>query len=908
MCFVGLEEENNIMLPNEPADEPLAQKIVAYKTGAEENEGTENDTEIQLDDDGNPIYTQNSLEDTNEIENSSKQEDGEEISEKFFSHTSTPAEIEEISAIPHIFGTVSSPDDSIIPEIQMHLDTTSNISESTSINSEEVVSKGQIELNSGNSISSKTVSDLEHTSETEAYQGNEINMENNNNGVQRTFAAENLTTQANRLVDQYAVNIDRRNVGHDMIDSQDNVSQQLREQAESTDNLEETFAPNTNALTEKVVETLDQTSNSSNDLLSSITLPAGNHQVNEDLIKEDGSKEDLELVNADERKLNVPDDVAKEIRTSDNHEPIGPLDKQHDNQNKQDLTKEFPPFLDESTERLEEQLSPITNYQKMSMYAFNENMKEATKLVDESTERMEDQLSPITNDQKMHTYASIEDMTEEDSTLVDISRGHSENQHVSLANDHHEETVKPLEKEPYYAEDIFSDHSKEHHNNIFNSHSDKKNEKSWYDRMGESVHEVLLNAQSTYTSFFSGSDELTGEQCERNIDDGGGNHGFCSQHQLNELPTKLADGNYAEFVQNFTTELIKNSDLKILLLLEVVGILIIIFGHHFFVNRRTENALVSKLNATERRLFTTEKECSIAKSEVFEKRKVLDGIADKSFGTDDMIKQLEGEKAELREQIYALEKELEAAAEAGLELNKMVAELLSSNQNGSDSIINSVEELQQQLNDQEATSIYINNLLAEKSRENSELKVALSETNKTFGCRIDELMHENKLLCEQKESAKIEMANVIQALKFDLEEKMNEITQMKEDYSTLEKKYDEVLEKWQSSSAQAEALKMALSQIEHVGVDKIKSIQDMADANAKYLAAEKGNKFMKECLSNETDMRKRLQSQVKELTTEISQLRSTVSQNEKEKLEALTRLDVLSSYFKEKETQLQRLE
>ena len=44
--------------------------------------------------------------------------------------------------------------------------------------------------------------------------------------------------------------------------------------------------------------------------------------------------------------------------------------------------------------------------------------------------------------------------------------------------------------------------------------------------------------------------------------------------------------------------------------------------------------------------------------------------------------------------------ELENAAEAGLELNKMVSELLSS-QSGSDSIISSVEELQKQLNEQQ---------------------------------------------------------------------------------------------------------------------------------------------------------------------------------------------------------------
>ena len=56
-------------------------------------------------------------------------------------------------------------------------------------------------------------------------------------------------------------------------------------------------------------------------------------------------------------------------------------------------------------------------------------------------------------------------------------------------------------------------------------------------------------------------------------------------------------------------------------------------------------------------------------------------------------------------QFFVYFQELENAAEAGLELNKMVSELLSS-QSGSDSIISSVEELQKQLNEQQGDIEY----------------------------------------------------------------------------------------------------------------------------------------------------------------------------------------------------------
>lgn len=50
----------------------------------------------------------------------------------------------------------------------------------------------------------------------------------------------------------------------------------------------------------------------------------------------------------------------------------------------------------------------------------------------------------------------------------------------------------------------------------------------------------------------------------------------------------------------------------------------------------------------------------------------------------------------------ALEKELEVATEAGLELNHMLSEFLSA-QHGSDTVMKSVEQLQKQLDSQQTT-------------------------------------------------------------------------------------------------------------------------------------------------------------------------------------------------------------
>lgn len=71
----------------------------------------------------------------------------------------------------------------------------------------------------------------------------------------------------------------------------------------------------------------------------------------------------------------------------------------------------------------------------------------------------------------------------------------------------------------------------------------------------------------------------------------------------------------------------------------------------------------------------------------------------------------------------ALEKELEVATEAGLELNRMLSEFLST-QHGSDTVMKSVEQLQKQLDSQQTT---ITTMTASLNTKNLEV---LSHGNK----------------------------------------------------------------------------------------------------------------------------------------------------------------------------------
>lgn len=368
---------------------------------------------------------------------------------------------------------------------------------------------------------------------------------------------------------------------------------------------------------------------------------------------------------------------------------------------------------------------------------------------------------------------------------------------------------------------------------------------------------------------------------------------------------------YSNYVDEFLARVITMTDLVILLILTASAILIFIFGHYFLTNHNKEIMLLSKLNALERKLLTSKKECALAKVERNEIQLKLNTVANKSFGANDMVKQHEKEKNELFEQISALESELEAAAEAGLELNKMVAELLS-NQNGSDSIINTVQELQHQLNEQEAATIYINNLLAEKSRENSELQVILADTNKQFGAEIQELINENKKIEMDKEIAETRLKELEENMialeirfRHENELKLNEISNFKEECVLMKTKYDEVYSKWQ-------AMKDALEKLEGSngpgGMNRrdVIKIIEITEANAKYLAKVKESESLRDQLEAEVEKNKCTHDQLNKINTDINCLRDQFNRSEKDKLEAQTRLEVLSTYFKEKESQLEK--
>lgn len=239
----------------------------------------------------------------------------------------------------------------------------------------------------------------------------------------------------------------------------------------------------------------------------------------------------------------------------------------------------------------------------------------------------------------------------------------------------------------------------------------------------------------------------------------------------------------------------------------------------------------------------------------------------------------------------------------------MVTELLN-NQSGSDSIISSVEEMQHQLNEQEATTESINILLAEKNRENSELQMKLSDINGKFDNELEEVLKQNELLVSEKEALELQLTERLNQLEDELKQvqfdKSSKLDSLSKELHEYKQKYDEVRVANQSSEAKVQTLEDVLKKLKKGNPDDLNELMDATNTKAHLLALTKEKERLSDKLEGELDARKLLEDHVKVVSEEVASLRQGFNQAEKDKLEAQTRLEVLSTYFKEKETQLQK--
>lgn len=388
-----------------------------------------------------------------------------------------------------------------------------------------------------------------------------------------------------------------------------------------------------------------------------------------------------------------------------------------------------------------------------------------------------------------------------------------------------------------------------------------------------------------------------------------------SDHKEESFYEKITSNMFSEGISTDFNELY-----TLIAVLSVTGATVVIFlwGYIFIDKRRRETPLVARVNELEKQLLLTTKENTMLRNKLEESPDLdqLDGVTSEEL--ESLREELLGAmvvRQALEDQIQTLEKELENSTEVGLELNRMLSEILSS-QNGSDTLIANVEQLQRQLVEQQSTINSLNETLNEKDTENHELQLEMEICNRKvvdLQSELDKMVLNMLKVEEEKENLQSKLEGKLVALREDLESlsknTANEQTKYLDEIKMLTNKCNELRRSLDVKINEYNLLKEGLKEVKgaKVDIEAVKSLVDMSSLKAELQQLQRDNKTLAEHLKIEEQNKYTLQSRVDTMVEELNVVRSKYDDADREKLEAQTKLEVLSNYFTEREAQLQKL-
>ncbi|XP_037961143.1 transport and Golgi organization protein 1 [Teleopsis dalmanni] len=604
-----------------------------------------------------------------------------------------------------------------------------------------------------------------------------------------------------------------------------------------------------------------------------------------------------------------------------------------------DFNTEVPSLSPEVLNKYEESTTEIPAHQNIDQNVheyMNANNQYSSEVINTSEEKLVQSSSETFEKQTDHNLDhaphpkeyqvvsppnEIEELIPEsvetvDSTPIEVSTNLNSNENNLLKND------LSNERQIYSSDPISSTSNPKHDSNSFNSKNlddvEYIREKGLFATILSTVNGLISNNKRDKKLAYKNRES---EESRRNVwsekkyhdnsPHAGEQYHFAAEGGCDIFKTQ-SDNIFDMFI----IKLLEASQMLVCLAITAASTLLFLFGYYCFCNSSQEGALLSKLNLLERSLLAFNTENDILKDDLKITRNKLLSIQDNSFGANDMVISLKTElddlrieKSNLYDQVARLEEELERATEDGLELNKIVSELLS-NQTGDESIISSVEELQKQLNEQQDTICEINKKLGEKSRENSELQLMIVEQNTRFSSQLGTLQEDN----DELEAEKTSLQTRVESLKKEFEEDITkalegknlEIKRMQSEISEWAIKHEESNMKLQTSLAKIEALEECLKSFKKNPGTNMSEVMDFVNIRAELLSIQKQNTKLTERFESERDNKQLLETQYKIALEDLERLKQNFHQSEKDKLEAQTRLEVLSNYFRDKETQLQK--
>ncbi|EFN61720.1 Melanoma inhibitory activity protein 3 [Camponotus floridanus] len=220
-----------------------------------------------------------------------------------------------------------------------------------------------------------------------------------------------------------------------------------------------------------------------------------------------------------------------------------------------------------------------------------------------------------------------------------------------------------------------------------------------------------------------------------------------------------------------------NNYWKTLMFLCVTSVTVLVFtlGYYYIENIRRDKQLIARINTLEKEQLDLTLYIESIQEALSTQNESTEHNSNRFYEAKHRADKAEEEKTKLEEQVTVLEKDLENATEAGLELERMLREVLSSN-NEINPLAQSVEDLKARLDAQQTANESLTNALNLKAQELVMEKSLLYKELKGKEIEIKELM---------------EIVNQVKSNNLDLE-KLYDVSHIKVDAQQLREERDEL--------------------------------------------------------------------------------------------------------------------
>ncbi|CAH1407042.1 unnamed protein product [Nezara viridula] len=344
-----------------------------------------------------------------------------------------------------------------------------------------------------------------------------------------------------------------------------------------------------------------------------------------------------------------------------------------------------------------------------------------------------------------------------------------------------------------------------------------------------------------------------------------------------------------------------------LICMVITSIVVLLFslGYYYLENLKQDTSLIAKINTVSTELFFAQKELASIEEQYQlaneNYKRLVSETSHNETAIEDLRKELEESKAArgiLEDEIKRLEKEIESLVEEGDEMHRMLSESFSEEER-TKSLLSNISDLKGVLSDRLQEIVSLTEQLDKEKQEVELLTISLKKSEEKRETTEDKL---TKVL--------IDADSKTLAVTKEFEEKITTLERIIEERSlertNFEKQLCELKGTCESLTVEKELAEKELKKAH--GVSSGKALSEWLEAKSlrtELLTVQKEAEKLNEALEEAKNRGALLEEKEKQLLNEIDDLNNKYESAEKDKIEALTKLQVLSNYFKEKEIQLQ---